>query len=592
MRKKIVSKVFSIVSVTLCFTLFFNVCAFATEVAPASVIENIEINEVRGILKGEEKTLTAEIDGRNSPNALTKWESSDEDVVSCTISGKIKGLKSHNYSDITCKAIFGDAQDTLRVYCVEPLVKKVTCYAKGYFYKVYSQPRSGASYTPQFNISFILKPILDAISLLLSVPNVYPQTSSNDFLKRFNITVLGRYGRYCYVEYKEGKFGYIDYTDLDEEINGFLYLPYNDVDVWGNGKSYPNKIVNLTKFDGVKWTVGDKEIIDFNETTGQITGKKPGQTTLTATKNGISEVIYIHSLYQWIQSWTGKALRETCVYYATGNKYTKTATKLAVDDDFVVLGDTGGDDGWAYGYFETGSKKEWGYVPISHISTKGTVSQYNGLDWLWPVITPSGEKPATYISSPYGWRDTDPARHKGVDITNGVSSNLDFANSVDGYEIVSAFAGKVIYVYDISSGYKSCGNCVAIRSNEKDPITEKYYVAIYMHLKSKPLVRENQNISANTLLGYVGNTGNSGGSHLHFEVNNQNLSYGQKIYYENNADKEMAFGSVINPLFFYMNYYNLPESNSDKIKINPTCDAMDYRKPLWYGDDIKESKKP
>lgn len=54
----------------------------------------------------------------------------------------------------------------------------------------------------------------------------------------------------------------------------------------------------------------------------------------------------------------------------------------------------------------------------------------------------------------------------------------------------------------------------------------------------------------------------------------------------------MVFGSVINPLFFYMNYYNLPESNSGKIKINPTCDAMDYRKPLWYGDDIKESKKP
>jgi len=113
-----------------------------------------------------------------------------------------------------------------------------------------------------------------------------------------------------------------------------------------------------------------------------------------------------------------------------------------------------------------------------------------------------------------------------------------------------------------------------------------------MHLKSNPKVIENQNVSANKLLGYVGNTGNSGGSHLHFEVNNQNLSYGQKAYYESNSNKEMVFGSVINPLFFYMNYYNLPESNSGKITINPTCDAMNYRKPLWYGDDIKESKKP
>ena len=192
----------------------------------------------------------------------------------------------------------------------------------------------------------------------------------------------------------------------------------------------------------------------------------------------------------------------------------------------------------------------------------------------------------------YGWRDDDPIKHKGIDITNGISSSSDFANSIDGYEVVSAFTGKVVFVHDNSTGYKSCGNCVAIRSNEKDPITGKYYVAIYMHLKNKPNVNRNQEVSANTLLGYVGDTGNSGGSHLHFEVNNQNLSYGQKIYYEDNPNKEMVFGSVINPLFFYMNYYNLPEDDSDKIKINSSCAAMNYRKPLWYGDDIKESKKP
>ena len=73
-----------------------------------------------------------------------------------------------------------------------------------------------------------------------------------------------------------------------------------------------------------------------------------------------------------------------------------------------------------------------------------------------------------------------------------------------------------------------------------------------MHLKSKPEVMRNQEINANTLLGYVGNTGNSRGSHLHFEVNNQNLSYGQKLYYGNDSDKEMIFGSHINPIFFYM----------------------------------------
>lgn len=581
----------SIVSASLCFALIFNVCAFATEAAPASIIENIEINEVRGILKGAEVTMTAETEGgSNSAYSLT-WGTSDKNIISCTKNGIIRGLKSESYADITCKANSGYAEDTVRVYCVEP-VTRVESTMNSWITTIYAQPGPGKIADIHFDFSSIFSALRLVLWFMVSHGIISVQANEFSLLDIPKVTVLGRYGKYCYIRYDEEKFGYVEYTKLSKKIDGYIYLPYSDVDVWGNGKSYPNKIVNLTKLDGVRWTVGDEEIIDFNETTGQITGKKPGQTTLTATKNGISEVIYIHSLYQWPQSWTGKALQETCVYYANENTYTETATELSVGDDFVVLGDTGGDDGWAYGYFETGSKKEWGYVPISHISTKGTISQYNSLDWLWPVVTANGKNPATYISSPYGWRDTDPARHKGVDITNGVSSNSDFANSIDGYEVVSAFAGTVIYVYDISSGYKSCGNCVAIRSNEKDPITGKYYVAIYMHLKSKPNVKRNQEISANTLLGYVGNTGNSGGSHLHFEVNNQNLSYGQKIYYENDSDKEMVFGSVINPLFFYMTYYNLSENDSGKISVNPTCDAMDYRKPLWYGDDIKESKKP
>ena len=297
----------------------------------------------------------------------------------------------------------------------------------------------------------------------------------------------------------------------------------------------------------------------------------------------------MHSIYVWPQDWTGAAREDTYVYRTEGTKYVKSSTTLSVGQKFTVKGDMGDSGGWAYGVSENNI---WGYIPISHISTKGTVSQYNEMEFVWPVITPSGKAMGTYISSPYGWRDTNPNKHKGVDITNGISSNKDFVNSIYGFEVVSAFAGKVIFVHDNSNSYKSCGNCVAIRSNVKDPVTGKYLVAIYMHLKSKPKVVEKQEIPANKLLGYVGDTGNSGGSHLHFEANNQNLSYGETSKYEDNPEKEMVFGCTINPMYFYMDYYYLPEDNPDRIRINWECEAMKYRKPFWYGDDLKESKYP
>lgn len=422
--------------------------------------------------------------------------------------------------------------------------------------------------------------------------------------------VRGRYGSYAYVVVgtkSGGADGFVKYTKLKKEISSFLNLSSKDINVWGDGTIDQSKKLTTSYKGEVEWLVGDDTIVDFNKSTGQITGLKPGVTTITAKADGMSKTCTVHSLYKWPQAWITKTNQDTSIYRADGTEY-KASKALLKGKTFIVHGDNATDDGWAYGNIE--GTDNWGYIPISHISTKGTISQYNNattvinegtskkkeVSWFWPVRDIKNgavqTRKARYITSPYGWRDIDPAQHRGIDITNGISSNSDLANSVDGYEVVSAFAGKVIFVHDNSTGYKSCGNCVAIQSNEKDPITGKYYVAIYMHLKSKPLVGENQKISANALLGYVGNTGNSGGSHLHFEVNNQNLSYGQKIYYENDSNKEMVFGSVINPLFFYMNYYNLPENDSGKIKIDPTCDAMDYRKPLWYGDDIKESKKP
>lgn len=600
MKHKVFIKIISVLTAILCiFSAVNPITTAAVSDADFMTVDSITICERHGIVEGEKIKLTASLMPETAFESSVKWRSSDESVVSCTEDGVITGKTPGGYAYIYCESKWGDVSDKIKVYCAEKVSHTVRSNLKGYVNFIYSAPNPLAFLALHINLNNVLKMFFDALSLFSFGVNSSStvNAASGSPIAMGKCEIKGKISSYAFISFKSGEFerdGFILFSKFEETAGLYPTLSAKDMNVWGDGIAYDGKTLT-TKYNGtVSWKVADDTVAEFNETTGQVTGLKPGVTTITVTTaDGLSETCTVHSLYKWPQTWTTQTNQDTYLYRAEGSEYKEDKT-LKENKAFIVYGDEGSSDGWAYGNIS--GTETWGYIPISHISKKGTVSQYSGLGWVWPVRdVKNGVAQATkarYITSPYGWRDTDPARHKGVDITNGVSSNSDFANSVDGYEVVSAFAGKVIFVHDNSTGYKSCGNCVAIRSNEKDPITGKHYIAIYMHLKSVPIVGMYADISANQKIGYVGNTGNSGGSHLHFEVNNQNLSYGQQTYYENNSDKEMVFGSVINPLFFYIKYYNLPESNSDKIKINPTCDAMNYRKPLWYGDDIKESKKP
>ena len=113
-------------------------------------------------------------------------------------------------------------------------------------------------------------------------------------------------------------------------------------------------------------------------------------------------------------------------------------------------------------------------------------------EWYWPV-------PGYYgITSYFGLRDLYGTRdnHTGTDI--GVPQ---------GVEIHAAQAGVVT----LSRYNSSYGNyCIISHGNG--------YATLYAHQSQLPLVKAGDTVSKGQVIGYVGNTGNSYGAHLHFEL--------------------------------------------------------------------------
>ncbi len=216
---------------------------------------------------------------------------------------------------------------------------------------------------------------------------------------------------------------------------------------------------------------------------------------------------------------------------------------------FIVYGDEGGSEGWAYGNIS--GTNSWGYVPISHVSTKNTISYYNSFQIGYPVQDES----IKYISSPYGIRNSK--NHLGFDITGGGSY-------IYGKNLVSPFCGEVVFVnkscYD-NNTKPSYGYCIIIQSNGgdypeneiKDSVTGKHFTATFMHLSEAPQYRVGDVVNVGDVIGKIGNTGNvSGnagvnpaGTHLHFEMNNMSATV--------TGEHRDGFKFNINPIFFYLN---------------------------------------
>ncbi len=135
------------------------------------------------------------------------------------------------------------------------------------------------------------------------------------------------------------------------------------------------------------------------------------------------------------------------------------------------------------------------------LNTTPSDGKYGG-SMFWPA--PNVKR----ISSPFGYRWGGDF-HGGTDISNGASL---------GEKIVAAADGTVIRANKTDSWGMSYGYYTMIDHGLDSK--GRRIVTLYAHMKKgSPIVNVGDKVvGGKTVIGYIGNTGNSFGAHLHFEV--------------------------------------------------------------------------
>lgn len=126
-----------------------------------------------------------------------------------------------------------------------------------------------------------------------------------------------------------------------------------------------------------------------------------------------------------------------------------------------------------------------------------------------------------------GYPISTPFKKKGKHWSKGYHTGVDFAAPV-GTPVYAAQDGTVTNAtWGAAYGTQIVIDQKALNDGTPQRIAGGW--AIYAHL-SKSNVKAGQTVKKGDLIGYVGNTGNSTGAHLHFEVrNNIRWSAGKEV---------------------------------------------------------------
>lgn len=180
------------------------------------------------------------------------------------------------------------------------------------------------------------------------------------------------------------------------------------------------------------------------------------------------------------------------------------------------------------------------YIKIYSVSGFSTTEKYRlrisnteqaKEGWLYCF---RGQKMASKISQPY-----IKGKHKGIDIIH-----KDYGEIANDYPVYSVKSGTVLF--SATSMSSTAGWYVVIDLDSDFGSSE---TVRYLHLKNKPLVKTNASVTSGTCLGILGNTGESTGTHLHFDINTAHAIYGgegsNQVSYTNTVDPEPYFETIV-----------------------------------------------
>ncbi|EKD76119.1 MAG: hypothetical protein ACD_43C00220G0001 [uncultured bacterium] len=185
----------------------------------------------------------------------------------------------------------------------------------------------------------------------------------------------------------------------------------------------------------------------------------------------------------------------------------------------------------------------------------------------WPITF---TKPWNKLSSTFGPR-LQASENYRYDFHRGIDIPGDRADKV-----VAAADGTVFRVYsdnDPASPYYSSGTTIIVRHHFEQPWyfhgqAQTTYYSLYMHLASVATnLTEGQSVQAGDTLGYIGKSGDTNFSHLHFEIR-----VGTTCSLEA-ACNTTGFDPHINPLTFL----TYPQNNHLGLQVSSQATALQLR---------------
>ena len=146
-----------------------------------------------------------------------------------------------------------------------------------------------------------------------------------------------------------------------------------------------------------------------------------------------------------------------------------------------------------------------------------------GNNQLWKLVLSSGTTPPTGSNLVWpvegrsmgsGFRTQDRPSHDGIDIPAPAGTPI------------KAIADGVVSKVGTPTTNPSEGYTVRINHDASpNPSAYPYLRSYYLHMKDTPPVTLGQHVKAGETIGYVGNTGNSYGNHLHLGIRYSNTPF-------------------------------------------------------------------